>query len=100
MMDYLTDPLFWILLGWVFLPAVVCYFLALKKRRSTLFWLLAGMVLGLIGIFVLYFLPPLPMKSYKIHKDDRLDTKLKMYQNLEEMQHSKDKHQEKNINES
>jgi F0F1-type ATP synthase membrane subunit b/b' len=99
MIDYLTDPLFWIFLGWVFLPAIICYILALKKRRSTLFWLLAGMVLGLIAIVILYLLPKLE-KVYKIPRKDRIDSKLKMYENLEEMNKAKQKMSEGNINES
>ena len=96
MLEYLTDPLFWIILGWVFLPAVLCYFLAIKKRRSTLFWLLAGMFLGWIAVLILYFLPKL-IHKYNIEKQDKIDTKLKMYQILSEMREEKEK-KNKNLN--
>jgi Na+/proline symporter len=99
MIEYLTDPLFWIFFGWVFLPAILCYLLALKKRRSTLLWLLAGMVLGFIAVVIIYLLPK-KEKVYKIHRKDRIDAKLKMYENLEEMHRTKQKRQEENINES
>jgi Na+/proline symporter len=98
MIDYLTDPLFWLFFGWVFLPAILCYLLALKKRRSTLFWLLAGMVLGIIAVVILYLLPK-QEKLYKIPKKDRIDSKLKMYENLEEMHRAKQKKSEESINE-
>ena len=96
MLEYLTDPLFWIILGWVFLPAVLCYFLAIKKRRSTLFWLLAGMFLGWIAVLILYFLPKL-IHKYNIEKQDKIDTKLNMYQTLNEMREEKEK-KNKNLN--
>lgn len=94
MLEYLTDPLFWIFLGWVFLPGIICYYLAVKKRRSTLLWLLAGMVLGWIAVLFLYFLPKLTHK-YNIEKQDRVDTKIKMYQTLNELNEEKENKNEK-----
>lgn len=92
MYDLITDPLFWLILGWAFLPSIVCYYMALKKRRSTLFWLLAGLVLmGWIAVLILYFLPELPPKKYNIEKPSRIDSKLKMYQTLSEMKEEKEK---------
>jgi predicted membrane channel-forming protein YqfA (hemolysin III family) len=98
MLEYLTDPLFWIILVWVFLPAILCYLLALKKRRSTLLWLLAGIFLGWIGVLILYFLPKLSTK-YNIPKTDRMDAKLKMYRELEEMREAKLKPENENLDE-
>lgn len=96
MLEYLTDPLFWIFLGWVFLPAILCYFMAIKKRRSTLLWLLAGMFLGWIAVLFLYFLPKL-IHKFNIEKQDKIDTKLKMYQTLNEMREEKEKKNENSI---
>ncbi len=99
MLDYLTDPLFWIIFGWVFLPAILCYLIALKKRRSTFFWLLGGIFLGWIGVLIIYFLPKLT-HNYKVEKTDRMDAKLKMYRELEEMHQAKQKSLNEDINES
>ena len=96
MLEYITDPLFWIFLGWVFLPGILCYLMATKKRRSTLFWLLAGMILGWIAVLILYFLPKL-IHKYNIKKQDKIDAKLKMYQTLNEIREEKEKSNENNI---
>lgn len=100
MLDYITDPLFWILLVWVFLPGIICYYMAVKKRRSTFLWLLIGMILGWIGVLLIYFIPKLPPKKYNIEKTDRIDSKIKMYKELEEFQQAKHKKVDKNLNES
>ena len=91
MLDSISDSVFWLLLCWVFIPPVFCFFMARTRRRSTFFWVLAGMVLGIIAPVLLYFLPKLPGKKYIVTKDNRLDSKLKLYKTLEEMNQSKQK---------
>jgi hypothetical protein len=49
------------------------------------------MVLGIVAPVLLYFLPKLPGKQYIVAKDNRLDSKLKLYKTLEEMNQSKQK---------
>lgn len=58
------------------------------------------MILGWIGVLILYFIPKLPPKKYNIEKPDRIDAKLKMYRELEEFQQAKQKKADENLNES
>jgi uncharacterized membrane protein YedE/YeeE len=63
--------------------------MARSRRRSSLLWVIAGMIFGIIAVILLYFLPKLPLKKYNVHKDSVLNTKLKLYQTLEEMNEAK-----------
>ena len=54
------------------------------------------MFLGWIAVLILYFLPKL-IHKYNIEKQDKIDTKLKMYQTLSEMREEKEK-KNKNLN--
>jgi len=91
MIDLQSDSVFWLLLCWIFIPPVFCFFMARSRRRSSLLWVISGMVFGIMAIVVLYFLPKLPLKKYNVHKDNVFDTKLKLYQTLEEMKEAKQK---------
>jgi apolipoprotein N-acyltransferase len=93
MIVLLSDIGFWLILFWVLGAAVLCYLMALKRRRSTLLWLIIGLILGWIGVLILYFLPKLPPKKYKIEKPDKFDSKLKMYQTLNDMREEKKKNE-------
>lgn len=75
----------------MFISAGVCYWMAMRKRRSTFLWLLLGMVFGYLAIIVIYFLPALKMKDYKIPHADKYATKLKLYENLKELEELKSK---------
>jgi hypothetical protein len=97
MMDLLSDYGFWLVLFWAFVPGVLCYLMAMKKRRSTLFWILAGLTFGWIAVLILYFLPKLPPKEYNIEKKDKIYAKLKMYETLNEMREAKEKKENQNI---
>jgi hypothetical protein len=77
MIELLSDMGFWLVLFWSFGPAILCYLMALKKRRSTLLWLILGLILGWIGFLILYFLPKLPPKKYIIEKPDKLNERRK-----------------------
>lgn len=94
MIDLLSDMSFWLVLFWSFGSAILCYLMALKKRRSTLLWLILGLTLGWLGVLILYLLPKLPPKKYNIGKPDKFDSKLKMYQTLSEMREEKEKFKE------
>ena len=91
MADLLSDSVFWLLLCWIFIPPVFCFFMATSRRRSTFFWVFGGMIFGIIAPVLLYFLPKLPGKKYIDTKDNRFDSKLKLYKTLEEMNQSKQK---------
>jgi hypothetical protein len=97
MIELISDMGLWLFLFWSFGPAILCYFMALKKRRSTLLWLIIGLILGWIGVLILYLLPKLPPKKYHIEKHDKIDSKLKMYQALGEMREEKEKKNENSI---
>jgi len=88
MIDLLTDSLFFIFLFWVFISPVICFFLARSRNRSTLFWVIAGFVFGLISIIMLYLLPKLE-KKYYADNQDRVDSKIKMYEHIKEFTESK-----------
>jgi len=43
-----------------FLPAFLCYSLAEQKKRNKNTWMIAGFLIGFIGVIILAFLPSLP----------------------------------------
>jgi hypothetical protein len=90
MIDLMSDSVFWLFLCWIFLSPVLCFFLARSRNRSSLFWVLAGLIFGFISVIVLYFLPKLE-KQYYVDKKDRVDSKVKMYENLKEFEETKSK---------
>jgi hypothetical protein len=90
-MDALGNNVYLLFIFWVFLPAVACYWLALKKRRSTLLWLLLGMVFGILAVGYLWFLPGLKMKEFKVAHKDKFETKMNLYANLKEIEDLKSK---------
>lgn len=89
MNEVISDFTFWLLIAWIFGPAIICYIMALDKHRNTLIWVLAGMVFGVFTIIVLYFLPKLPGKVYNIPKDNKIDRKLKLFTYLKEIKEAK-----------
>jgi multisubunit Na+/H+ antiporter MnhB subunit len=91
MLESITDSGFWLLLSWIFISPVICFFQAHSKNRSSLFWVIAGLVFGFISVIVLYFLPKKPGKKYTAENNDRIDSKLNMYGNLKELEKSRSK---------
>jgi len=90
MLESILDSGFWLLLCWIFISPVICFFQARSKHRSSLFWVIAGLIFGFISVIVLYYLPKLK-KKYTVENNDRIDSKLKMYENLKELEKSKSK---------
>jgi uncharacterized membrane protein len=90
-MDIIGNNVFFLFLLWAVIPAIACYWMAVKKRRSTLLWLLLGIVFGYMAIIVLYFLPALKIKDYKVPHKGKFETKMNLYENLKELEELKSK---------
>ncbi len=90
MAESIFDSGIWLLLCWVFISPVICFFLARSKNRNSLFWVIAGLVFGFIPVIVLYFLNKIE-KNYNVVKKDRIDSKVNLLENLKEFEESKSK---------
>lgn len=90
-MDAIGNNIFVLFILWALLPAILCYWLAVKKRRSTMLWVFLGMLGGILAVAVLYYLPPQKMKDYKVAHKDKFEAKMNLYENLKEIEELKSK---------
>ncbi|RPI17340.1 MAG: hypothetical protein EHM58_09740 [Ignavibacteriae bacterium] len=82
---------------WAIVIPIICYFTAKKKDKSPLFWMFMGMF---FGIFALLFLTSprhrLKNKKYPVNHEDRLNSKLKLYETMREIEEEKGKSLQQN----
>jgi ABC-type microcin C transport system permease subunit YejE len=70
-------------------PSALCGILAFKKNHSVSLWLTLGFFFNIIAIAIIVILPVRKFKTYKTEKKDKLDTRVNLYQNLKEIEDSK-----------
>ena len=88
--NFLSDDAYFIIVIWLFFAAITSY-LAAKRKRNIINWLLIGILFGIFGIIIIILFPPKNKKEIEVKHTDKLNSRLKYLKIKEEFEEYKKK---------